>query len=89
MGPLKNCLESFRRQDLETYAECFWVELKVPCGNNLLISRCYVDPSTFLLHLDKYLSSLVIKINKTTYDVTLGDFNDSGYNWHSNTFFSS
>lgn len=79
---VRDNIKSCRRVDLETYAECVWVELLTRDGFHYLVGNYYFPPlsdsSVFVNHLQK----IEQQIDFSKFKVHMyGDFNLPGVNW--------
>lgn len=73
-----------RRYDLETYAECVWVELVAADGFNYLIGNYYVPPLSDATAFVDHFERLEKQIDFSKFRVHLyGDFNLPGVDWES------
>lgn len=77
-------LNSYRRQDLESYAECVWVEILSSDGFNYLVGNYYFPPLSDTQMFDNHLQTLEEQVDFTKYRVLIfGDFNLPGVDWAS------
>jgi hypothetical protein len=73
-----------RRQDLQFFDECVWVEFPTYKGPNSLIGNNYFSPDVKADIICEYFSHLENKFDTTHYRVILlGDFNIPGFDWES------
>lgn len=75
---------SHRRQDLETYPECVWIELLSNDGCNYLIGNYYFPPLSDNRIFNEHFDTLEKEIDFSKFRVHIyGDFNLPGANWQS------
>lgn len=77
-------LNSYGRQDLESYAECVWAEILSSDGFNYLVGNYYFPPLSDTQMFDNHLQTLEEQVDFTKYRVLIfGDFNLPGVDWTS------
>lgn len=79
---VNSLVQCHRRKDLESYAECVWVELPASDGFNYLIGNYYFPPLFSDLEFIEHFESLQKKVDFSKFRVQiLGDFNLPGIDW--------
>lgn len=79
---VRDKIKSYRRLDLETYAECVWFELSSLDGFNYIVGSDYFFPLSDANVFIKHLTTLKQQIHFSKFKVYMyGDFNLPGVNW--------
>lgn len=69
-------------EDLETYAECVWVEIPTSDGFNFLVGNYYFSTLFEDAEFVEHLETVQKKVNFSKFRVlTYGDFNLPGIDW--------